>query len=119
MTRVPFVTDNVKKEYLVNIATNRVCENCEYACSSECGLTQESVKRTVVDEVQDLFDIAFSCSRNPDKVLKISKFFLPNTNFEKDYLEDISKLSESKININGRKVLDELLKWGRLEITKA
>ena len=117
MTRVPFNTDNKKKEYLKRIATDKLCDVCDYRCSFERGLGISSIKRNVVKNVQDLFDITFICPRNPQKNIAISKFFLPNDLFEEKYIQKVMKIAETKMHINGTTILDELLKWGRLEIT--
>lgn len=118
MSRVPFVTDEVKEKYLIKKAAEKICDGCSFIGHCEFGGVQKngSVKRTVVREVQDLFEVNFCCQFYPDKTVKISKFFLPNEYFEKNYIEKISKLSQSSMNIKGDNVLDELLKWGRLEI---
>lgn len=116
MTRVPFNTDNIKKEYLKRITTAKICDGCEYCCSFECGLGISSIKRNVVKNVQDLFDVTFVCPRNPQKNIAISKFFLPNCLFEEKYMQEVMKIAETKMYINGTTILDELLKWGRQEI---
>ena len=118
MSRVPFVTDEEKEKYLIKKAEEKICEGCSFLGFCEFGGVQRygSVKGTVVREVQDLFEVNFCCQFYPDKTVKISKFFLPNENFEKNYIEKIAKISQSSMNINGYNVLDELLKWGRLEI---
>ena len=118
MSRVPFVTDEVKEKYLIKKAAEKICDGCSFIEHCEFGGVQKngSVKRTVVREVQDLFEVDFYCQFHPYKTVKISKFFLPNENFEKNYLEKIGKLSQSSMVLNGYNILDELLKWGRLEI---
>lgn len=115
MARVPFNTDNIKKEYLKNLARDEICLTCGYGYS-QCDLKVLSINRNVVENVQDLFDATFVCHSNSQKKIVISKFFLPNSLFEKKYMEEIMKRAETEINITGKEVLDELLKWGRLEI---
>ena len=118
MSRVPFVTDEVKERYLIEKATDKICDGCSFVGHCEFGGVQKNgnIKRTVVKGVQDLFEVSFCCKYYLDKTVKVSKFFLPNENFEKNYLANMAKLSESSMVLNGNNVLDELLKWGKLEI---
>lgn len=115
MARVPFNTDNIKKEYLKKLAGDEICLTCGYG-SSQCDLKVLSINRNVVENVQDLFDVTFVCPSNSQKKIVISKFFLPNSLFEEKYMQDVNKIAETKMDINGKEILDELLKWGRLEI---
>ena len=118
MLRVPFVTDEVKEQYLVKKATDKICDGCSFVGHCEFGGVQKNgdVKRTVVKNVQDLFELTFDCKYYSKGSVKISKFFLPNGLFEKKYLEEMAKLSESSMIVDGNEVLDEILKWGRLQI---
>lgn len=118
MLRVPFVTDEVKERYLMKKAADKICTGCSFIGKCEFGGLQKNGddKRITVRDVQDLFEVTFCCKYYSDKKVKISKFFLPNKLFEKKYLEEMAKLSEVSIVVDGNKVLDETLSWGRLEV---
>ena len=117
MTRVPFNTDNIKKEYLKKMAIDRICIACRHCCSVKRDLIVSSINRNVVKDVQDLFEVTFSCTCNSQKKIVISKFFLPNGLFEEKYMQEVMKIAETNMYISCKTILDELLKWGRLEIT--
>ncbi len=118
MARVPFNTDNIKRDYLKQMATTKICYTCDNFCSSECKLDIIDVNRNVLKNAQDLFEVTFSCPRDLEKNVMVSKFFLPNVLFEEEYIQKVKKMAESETTIFGRKILDELLNWGRLEITE-
>lgn len=117
MKRVPFKTDVVKEKYLTEIAKQEICLSCD--CKESCKLSLNiNKKRISVEDVQDLYEYSFTCPHDSKKGLRISKFFLPNTNFENDYIEQIKKQAEDSLLIDGKPILDELLKWGRIQKKK-
>lgn len=114
MARVPFNTNTIKMEYLEEFAKKNLCRECDGICTPEC--KKSDINRNIVGDVQDFFEVRFSCFRYPHNYIRISKFFLPNSLFEEKYMQDVNKIAETKMDINGKEILDELLKWGRLEI---
>lgn len=118
MLRLPFVTDEVKERYLTKKAAEKICDGCSFAGHCEFGGMKKTTdnKRTVVKDVQDLFEGTFECKYHSYKTVKVSKFFLPNELFEKKYMEQMKKLSQTSMIVDGNKVLDEILTWGKLEI---
>lgn len=114
MARVPFSTDTIKIEYLTKFAKKNLCSECDGICTPQC--KKSDINRIAVEDVQDFFEVKFSCFRYPHNYIRISKFFLPNSLFEAKYIQEIYKIAETKMDIKGKEVLDELLKWGRLEV---
>lgn len=111
---LPFDIDKKKKDYLLRNATTNICSGCTFAGSHECGLVVKSEKRTIVDDIQDCFEIVYMCPRSQTNYLRVEKFFLPNSKFEEKYFEKVIDISKSKMIINGSIILEELLNWGRI-----
>ncbi len=117
MTRVPFATDSVKLDYLRNIAVEKMCKKCSQFNQKGCSaLLLSDLKRNKIDDVQDLFEIKYSCSRELASPIEISKFFIPNRKFEEYYMNTIIETSQNQFNVNGKKILNDVLSWGRLNV---
>lgn len=113
--KLPFDIDKRKREYLLRIATEKMCCGCTFVGSHEC-LIVENEKRTMVDDTQDCFEVTYKCPIGAHKCTKIEKFFRPNKMFKEKYFEEIDKISQIKMKIDGAKILESLLSFGRLQI---
>ena len=114
--KLPFDINKRKREYLLRIAAEKMCIGCDFVGSHECGLIVENEKRTMVDDIQDCFEVTYKCPIGAHKCTKIEKFFSPNKIFKEKYFEEIHKISQSQMTIEGAKVLESLLLFGRLQI---
>lgn len=116
MKQVPFNTDDLKLKYIDSVAAQYICVIQEEA-RAQCitPIFQKKVSRVMVKDVQDLFIVEYFC-KEVDKKIEIEKFFLPNSIFENNYFKDIEAEAQKSIDIDGHKVINELLSWGRLTV---
>lgn len=114
MKRVPFNIDEVKLKYIDGIAAQYVHEIQEEASEKNLSpVFKKNVKRAKVKDVQDMFLVEYKFEAL-DKKIEIEKFFMPDSVFIEHYFRDMEEEATKTLMVNGKKVLNNLLSWGRL-----
>ena len=114
MKRVPFIVDDLKLKYIDGIATQYLFDIQNMARNKNITpIFKKNVKRVKVTDVQDLFIVEYICEEINKKII-IEKFFLPNSIFTKYYYRDMELEAQKSLILNGKKVINNLLLWGRL-----
>ena len=114
MKRVPFNIDELKLKYIEGIAAQYVHNIQEEARKKQLSpIFKKSVKRVKAKDIQDLFIVEYYFEAL-DKKIEVEKFFLPESIFIEHYFRDMEEESTKTLMVNGKEVVNNLLKWGRL-----
>lgn len=116
MKRVPFNIDELKIKYIDDVAEQYLNKIKEEAREKNLSSGfKKSVKRARVKDVQDMFLVEYKFE-SLDKKIEIEKFFMPDSLFIERYFRDMEEEATKTLMVNGKEVVNNLLKWGRLII---